>query len=104
MFIPGVDVPSLSLDRRVADLVARMTLEEKVAQMLNAAPAIPRLGIPEFDWWNEAPHGVAFNGVATVFPQALDLGATFNPRPVGRVAEVISKEARAKYHEAHSTV
>src|SRR5918912_2046350 len=68
--------------------------------MMNAAPAIPRLGIPEYDWWNEALHGVAFNGTATVFPQAVGLGATFDPRLVGRVAEVISTEARAKYHEA----
>jgi beta-glucosidase len=92
--------PKLPLERRVADLVSRMTLDEKVSQMMNAAPAIPRLGIPEYDWWNEALHGVAFNGVATVFPQAIGLGATFDPRLVGRVAEVISTEARAKYHEA----
>jgi beta-glucosidase len=92
--------PKLPTARRVEDLVARMTLEEKVAQMMNAAPAIPRLGIPEYDWWNEALHGVAFHGTATVFPQAIGLGATFDPRLVGRVAEVISTEARAKYHEA----
>src|SRR5215218_2921781 len=92
--------PSLSIDKRVDDLVSRMTLEEKVSQMMNAAPAIPRLGIPEYDWWNEALHGVAFSGTATVFPQAISLGATFDPRLVGRVAEVISTEARAKYHEA----
>ena len=92
--------PSLPIEQRVNDLVSRMTLEEKVSQMMNAAPAIPRLGIPEYDWWNEALHGVAFNGVATVFPQAIGLGATFNPRLMARVAEVISTEARAKYHEA----
>ncbi len=92
--------PSLPLGRRVEDLVSRMTLEEKVSQMMNAAPAIPRLGVPEYDWWNEALHGVAFNGTATVFPQAIGLGATFDPRLVGRVAEVISTEARAKFHEA----
>ena len=92
--------PNLPIERRVDDLVSRMTLEEKVSQMMNAAPAIPRLGVPEYDWWNEALHGVAFNGVATVFPQAIGLGATFDPRLVGRVAEVISTEARAKYHEA----
>src|SRR3954463_13321752 len=91
---------SLTMDQRVDDLVSRMTLEEKVSQMMNAAPAIPRLGVPEYDWWNEALHGVAFNGTATVFPQAIGLGATFDPRLVGRVAEVISTEARAKYHEA----
>ncbi|HYY96998.1 MAG TPA: glycoside hydrolase family 3 N-terminal domain-containing protein, partial [Pyrinomonadaceae bacterium] len=92
--------PSLPIQRRVDDLVSRMTLEEKVSQMMNAAPAIPRLGVPEYDWWNEALHGVAFNGTATVFPQAIGLGATFDPLLVGRVAEVISTEARAKYHEA----
>jgi len=92
--------PKLPLERRVDDLISRMTLEEKVSQMMNAAPAIPRLGIPQYDWWNEALHGVAFSGVATVFPQAIGLGATFNPQLVNRVANVISDEARAKYHEA----
>ena len=92
--------PKLPLDQRVNDLVSRMTLEEKVSQMMNAAPAIPRLGIPQYDWWNEALHGVAFSGVATVFPQAIGLGATFDPPFVNRVANVISDEARAKYHEA----
>ena len=92
--------PSLPLDQRVDDLISRMTLEEKVSQMMNAAPAIPRLGIPEYDWWNEALHGVAISGVATVFPQAIGLGATFDPRLMSRVATVISTEARAKYHEA----
>lgn len=92
--------PKLPLEQRVDDLVSRMTLEEKVSQMMNAAPAIPRLGIPQYDWWNEALHGVAFSGVATVFPQAIGLGATFDPPLVNRVATVISEEARAKYHEA----
>ena len=92
--------PRLPLEQRVDDLVSRMTLDEKVSQMMNAAPAIPRLGIPQYDWWNEALHGVAFSGVATVFPQAIALGATFDPPLVNRVAKVISDEARAKYHEA----
>jgi beta-glucosidase len=92
--------PSLPLDRRVDDLISRMTLEEKVSQMMHAAPAIPRLGIPEYDWWNEALHGVARAGIATVFPQAIGLGATFDPQLMHRVATVISDEARAKYHEA----
>ena len=92
--------PKLPLDRRVDDLISRMTLEEKVSQMMNAAPGIPRLGIAPYDWWNEALHGVAFSGVATVFPQAIGLGATFDPPLVNRVANVISDEARAKYHEA----
>src|SRR5919107_1316576 len=101
---PGANAPylnsSLPLDQRVDDLISRMTLEEKVSQMMNAAPAIPRLGIPQYDWWNEALHGVAFSGVATVFPQAIGLGATFDSQLVNRVANVISDEARAKYHEA----
>jgi beta-glucosidase len=97
---PPYKDPSLPIDRRVDDLVSRMTLEEKVAQMMNAAPAIPRLGVPEYDWWNEGLHGVAFSGTATVFPQSIGLGATFDQRLVGRVSEVISTEARAKYHEA----
>ena len=92
--------PALPVAQRVDDLVSRMTLEEKVSQMMNVAPAIPRLGIPEYDWWNEALHGVAISGVATVFPQAIGLGATFNPSLINRVATVISEEARAKYHEA----
>ena len=92
--------PALPLERRVDDLVSRMTLEEKVSQMMNVAPAIPRLGIPEYDWWNEALHGVAASGIATVFPQAIGLGATFDPKLINRVATVISEEARAKYHEA----
>jgi beta-glucosidase len=97
---PAYKDSSVPLEKRLDDLVSRMTLEEKVSQMMNAAPAIPRLGIPEYDWWNEALHGVAFSGVATVFPQAIGLGATFDQPLVNRVASVISEEARAKYHEA----
>src|SRR5690349_7059191 len=65
-------------EARAAELVSRMTLEEKVGQMMNAAPAIPRLGIPAYDWWNEALHGVARAGLATVFPQAIGLAATWD--------------------------
>src|SRR6476646_425675 len=92
--------PKLPLESRVDNLIAHMTLEEKVSQMMNKAPAIPRLDIPEYDWWNEALHGVACSGTATVFPQAIGLGATFDPELVGRVATVISDEARAKYNDA----
>src|SRR5215470_5894240 len=92
--------PKLPLEFRVNNLIWHMTLEEKVSQMMNRAPAIPRLDIPEYDWWNEALHGVAFSGTATVFPQATGLGATFDPQLVGRVATVISDEARAKYNDA----
>src|SRR3989475_7703844 len=90
---------SLSLDQRVDDLVSRMTLEEKVSQMMNAAPAIERLGIPAYEWWNEALHGVARAGYATVFPQAIGLAATWDTDLMHQVADVISTEARAKHHE-----
>ena len=90
--------PDRSFAERAADLVLRMTLEEKVAQMQNAAPAIPQLGVPEYDWWNEALHGVARAGEATVFPQAIALAATFDAPLIGAVATVISDEARAKYN------
>ena len=90
---------SRTFEMRAADLVSRMSLEEKVAQMLNDAPAIPRLGVPKYEWWNEALHGVARAGDATVFPQAIGLAATFNPALIGEVARVISDEGRAKHHE-----
>ena len=89
----------LPLEARVADLVARMTLEEKVSQMVNAAPAVDRLGIPAYNWWNEGLHGVARAGRATVFPQAIGLAAAWDAELMGRVATAISDEARAKYHE-----
>ena len=92
--------PDLSAEKRAADLVARMTLEEKVLQMQNTAPALARLGIPAYDWWNEGLHGVARAGLATVFPQAIGLAATFDTDLMHRIADVISTEARAKYNEA----
>ncbi len=90
----------LSNQERAADLVSRMTLAEKVSQMVHDAPAIERLGIPEYNWWNECLHGVARAGVATVFPQAIGLAATWNADVVHRIAVAISDEARAKHHEA----
>ena len=91
--------PDLSVETRVNDLVARMTLEEKVSQMIDGAKAIKRLQIPEYFWWNECLHGVARAGVATVFPQAIGLAATWNPDLIFKIADVISTEARAKHHE-----
>jgi len=88
-----------SFEERAADLVSRMTLEEKVAQLQNDAPAIPRLGVPAYEWWNEALHGVARAGAATVFPQAIGLAATFDVPLMTRIATVISDEARAKHHD-----
>src|SRR5690348_17763564 len=84
---------------RAQALVAKLTLKEKVAQLQNDAPAIPRLGVPAYEWWNEALHGVARAGAATVFPQAIGLSATFDVSLMTSVATVISDEARAKHHE-----
>ncbi|HNT77996.1 MAG TPA: glycoside hydrolase family 3 C-terminal domain-containing protein [Anaerolineae bacterium] len=92
--------PAFSFAERVNALVGQMTLEEKVSQMGNESPAIERLGIPAYNWWNEALHGVARAGIATVFPQAIGLASTWNPDLIYRMAEVISDEGRAKYHEA----
>jgi len=91
--------PSLAIDKRVDDLVSRMTLEEKISQMMNGAKGIERLDIPEYEWWNEALHGVARAGYATVFPQAIGLAATWDTDLMHEVADVISTEARAKHHE-----
>ncbi|GGY86601.1 glucan 1,4-alpha-glucosidase [Cellvibrio zantedeschiae] len=91
--------PDCSFEARADDLLARMTLEEKISQMMNAAPAIPRLQIPAYEWWNEALHGVARAGAATVFPQAIGLAASFDTHLMGDVASVISDEARAKHHD-----
>ncbi|MGB5435330.1 MAG: glycoside hydrolase family 3 C-terminal domain-containing protein [Maribacter sp.] len=90
----------LSMDVRINALVNELTLDEKISQMLDVCPPIERLGIPEYNWWNEALHGVARNGRATVFPQAIGLAATFDEDLVLRVATAISDEARAKYNEA----
>jgi beta-glucosidase len=91
--------PNPSPERRAADLVSRMTLEEKVLQMQSSAPAISRPEIPAYNWWNEALHGVA-QGRATVFPQAVGLAATWDMDLMYRVADIISTEARAKCNDA----
>jgi beta-glucosidase len=92
--------PARPIEERVNDLVGRMTLEEKVGQMMTEAPAIPRLGVPAYDWWSEGLHGVGRAGIATVFPQSIGLGATWDQPFMRRIATAISDEARAKYHEA----
>jgi beta-glucosidase len=91
--------PSLPLEDRVNDLVSRMTLQEKADQLLYTAPAIPRLGLPAYNWWNEALHGVARAGYATVFPQSITIANSWNEKLMFNVATAISDEARAKYHE-----
>jgi beta-glucosidase len=93
---------TVPIEKRVDDLVSRMTLEEKASQMQDVAPAIPRLGVPAYNWWNEALHGVARAGYATVFPQAIGLAATWDTDLIHRDADVISTEARAKYNDAQS--
>ena len=90
---------SKPLDARVSDLVSRLSLAEKVQQMRNGAPAIPRLGIPEFNYWNEALHGIGRAGIATVFPQAIGMAATWDVPLVHAEADVISTEGRAKFEE-----
>jgi hypothetical protein len=95
--------PALPVDRRVDDLVSRMTVEEKSTQFSSTSPAIPRLQIPAYNWWSEALHGVANQGIATVFPQAIGGAATFDEPLINQVATVIGTEARAKYNEYQRT-
>jgi beta-glucosidase len=92
----------LSIEERVNDLVSRMTLDEKVGQMINSAKPIDRLGVPEYGWWNEGLHGVAYSGIATVFPQAIGLAATWNDNLLNQVADIISTEFRAKFNDYQS--
>ncbi|MFC6996945.1 glycoside hydrolase family 3 C-terminal domain-containing protein [Rufibacter roseus] len=93
--------PSLTIEVRVNDLVSRLTLEEKVAQMLNSAPAIERLGIPSYDWWNEVLHGVARTPYkVTVYPQAIGMAATFDTTSLEVMADYSALEGRAIYNKA----
>jgi beta-glucosidase len=90
--------PAQPIETRLADLIGRMTVEEKIDQLSSTAPAIERLGLPAYDYWNESLHGVARAGRATIFPQAIGMAATFDPDLVTRVATAISDEARAKHN------
>ncbi|MFW6266883.1 MAG: glycoside hydrolase family 3 C-terminal domain-containing protein [Halanaerobium sp.] len=92
--------PSLPLTERVEDLVSKMTLEEKMSQMIYDAAAVERLDIDKYNWWNECLHGVARAGTATVFPQAIGMAASFNEKLLQDVADTIGDEARAKYNQA----
>ena len=94
---PAYKNPALPIEQRVDDLISRMTLEEKVSQISHTADAIPRLNVPEYNWWNEGLHGVARAGYATVFPQAIGMAATFDGPLMHQIADVISTEFRAKY-------
>ena len=91
--------PQLSPEERAADLTSRLTLEEKVALMQNTSPAVERLGIKPYNWWNEALHGVARAGEATVFPQTIGMAASFDPDLLYKVFDAVSDEARAKFHD-----
>jgi beta-glucosidase len=100
--VPGLEIwkdPAQPLDARVQDLIRRMSLAEKVQQVRNTTPAIPRLGIPAYDFWSEALHGVAGAGVATVFPQAIGMAAMWDAPLIHSEADVISTEARAKFND-----
>ncbi len=92
--------PQAPLDARIDDLLGQLTLPEKINQLVHENNAVERLGIPAYNWWNEACHGVGRNGRATVFPQVIGLGATWNRELVEQVATAISDEARAKHHAA----
>jgi beta-glucosidase len=92
--------PQLNTQQRIKDLVSRLTLEEKASLMLDQSPAIPRLGIKEFNWWSEALHGLANNGEVTVFPEPVGMAASFDDSLVYQVFNAVSDEVRAKYNEA----
>jgi beta-glucosidase len=92
--------PALTTEQRVDDLVKRLTLEEKVAQLIDRAPAIPRLDIPAYNWWNDGLHGIARSGYATLFPQAIGNAATWDTPLLEQIGTVVSTEARAKYNDA----
>lgn len=96
---PSFKNPNLPIEQRVNDLVSKMTLDEKISQLMDSSPAIERLGVPEYNWWNESLHGVARAGFATVFPQSISIASSWDRQLIFDVANVISDEARAKHHE-----
>src|SRR5690606_13764883 len=90
--------PERPTEARVENLISSLSLEEKVGLMMNSSKPVPRLGMPAYDWWNEALHGVARSGKATVFPQAIGMAATWDEQNHLKTFEIISDEARAKYN------
>ena len=84
---------------KAGEIVSKMTVEEKISQLLYNSPAIERLGIKEYNWWNEGAHGVARSGTATVFPHTIAMAATFDPELIHTIGDVISTEGRAKYNK-----
>ncbi|MDR3020968.1 MAG: glycoside hydrolase family 3 C-terminal domain-containing protein [Treponema sp.] len=90
----------MSRESKIKELISQMSLEEKISQLSHRSVELPKLGIPEYNWWNECLHGVARAGLATVFPQAIALAATFDDALVGQIADAIADEARAKHNEA----
>jgi len=99
--LPYLD-PSLPASVRAQDIASRMTLDEKATQLEDWATAIPRLGVPDYQTWSEALHGVANSGYATVFPQAIGMAATWDTPMVREMGDIISTEGRAKYYQAQS--
>ena len=91
--------PDQPIEQRIADLLAKLTLDEKISQMVYNSRAIPHLGIEEYNWWNECLHGVGRAGIATVFPQSIGMASAFNTELMHEVADVVADEARAKHHE-----
>ena len=96
---PPYQNPQLPVGQRVEDLLQRLTLEEKTLLMMNGSPAIERLGLPQFDWWSEALHGVGRNGLSTVFPQCIGMACSFDDELLGRIYNAVGDEARAKNTE-----
>ena len=94
------DSKAAAMHKKAADLISQMTLDEKISMMMNSTPGVERLGIKPYDWWNEALHGVARNGRATVFPEPIGLGATFDPDLVRKIGDIVSDEGRAKFEKA----
>ena len=91
-----------AMHKKAAQVIAQMTLDEKISMMMNSTPGVERLGIKPYDWWNEGLHGVARNGRATVFPEPIGLGATFNPGLIWSIGNAVSDEGRAKFDIARS--